>query len=217
MPRNNATTSHGRATTSHGGAPRHHSKLWALGTALALCIPFSAHADTAFLGEVNCGGYNFCPVNTLECNGQVLPISQYSALFALLGTYYGGNGTSNFALPNLQSRTMVGQGQGPGLSSRVVGEESGSETVTVLTSQMPLHTHALQAHNGTDEKSASPAGNIAGTAPATANVYASVAPNTQLHPSAMSYMGGNQPHNNLQPYLAVKCCITTAGVFPARQ
>ncbi len=210
MPRNNATTSNCRAQL------RNANVWWAMGAALALGAPLSVHADTAFVGEVTCAGFNFCPVNTLECNGQLLPINQFTPLFALIGTAYGGNGTTNFALPDLQSRTMVSQGQGPGLSDRVMGETGGAETVTLTTQQMPSHTHAQTAHDGTDEKSASPVGRIAGTAPASANVYASVAPNAALHPSAMSYMGGSQPHNNLQPYLAVKCCITYSGVFPSR-
>lgn len=211
MPHNNAIPSNCRV-------PHSNAKLWcALSAALALAFPLCAHADTAFVGEVTCAGFNFCPVNTLECNGQLLPIAQYTPLFALIGTYYGGNGTSNFQLPNLQSRTMVGQGQGPGLTPRYVGDTGGVESVTLDVTEMPSHSHTLRAHNGTDEKSATPANGIAGTAPASAQVYASVAPNVTLHPSAMSYMGGNQPHNNLQPYLAVKCCITYAGVFPARQ
>lgn len=210
MPRNFANTNHQRLQSLLARVGL------TLGCALALGAPLSVQADTAFIGEVTCAGFNFCPVNTMECSGQVLPISQYTALFALIGTSYGGNGTTNFALPNLQSRTVVGQGQGPGLSDRVTGDTGGAETVTLLQSQMPSHTHLEPAHDGTDEKSATPVAHVAGTTPTTAKVYASVAPNTALHPSAMSYMGGNQPHNNLQPYLAVKCCITYSGVFPAR-
>jgi microcystin-dependent protein len=179
----------------------------------ALGLPTAAQAQQPFLGEVVCGGWNFCPVGWAECNGQALPISGNDALFQLIGTTYGGDGQSTFALPNLQGRTVIGQGSGPGLTTRDLGEQGGAENVTLSQSQIPSHTHPMTA-NGVAEKSASPTGKIAGTAPAGAAVYSSSTPNTTLHPGTVVVAGQSQPHNNLQPYLATKCCIAVAGVFP---
>lgn len=188
--------------------------VWGLGT---LSLPSSAHADASspFIGEISCGGWNFCPSGWAECAGQLFPIAENEALFALIGTTYGGDGQSTFALPNIQGRTMVHQGQGPGLSNRQLGETGGVETVTLTTSQMPVHNHALVAHTGT-EKSASPTNRIAGPASAAAPVYTSTAANTTLAAGAVGTSGGSQPHNNLQPYLASKCCIALFGIFPSQ-
>lgn len=181
----------------------------------ALCFTHAAHAQTPFIGEVVCGGWNFCPVGWGECNGQLLPISENDALFALIGTTYGGDGQTTFAVPNILGRTMVGQGQGPGLSNKVIGEVGGAESVTLTTNQLPSHTHAMVANTST-EKAASPTGRIMGTTPAGASVFSSSAPNMTLSASAVSSVGGSQPHNNLQPYLAAKCCISLFGVFPSQ-
>lgn len=181
----------------------------------ALAVPQAAHAGDPFLGEVMCGGWNFCPVGWAECNGQLMAISQNSALFSLLGTTYGGDGQTTFALPNLQSRTVVGDGQGPGLTNRTQGETGGEETVTININTMPMHNHGLAAHDGA-EKSASPTGKVMGVSPTNAKAYASQATNVQLRPNAMSIVGGSQPHSNLQPYLAVKCCIAVNGIFPSQ-
>ena len=189
----------------------------ALGALLALgalCVTPTADAQQPFIGEVVCGGWNFCPQGWAECSGQLMPIAENDALFALIGTTYGGDGQTTFALPNIQSRTMVGQGQGAGLSSKVIGETGGVESVTLTPSQIPSHTHAMVAHMGA-EKSASPTNRIAGPAPISAPVYTGTAPNTTLKASTLSSVGGSQPHNNLQPYLAVKCCISLFGVFPS--
>ncbi|MBK9442731.1 MAG: phage tail protein [Comamonadaceae bacterium] len=169
-----------------------------------------------FIGEIICGGWNFCPTDWADCNGQLIPIGQYDALFALIGTTYGGDGQQTFALPNIQGRTMVHAGTGPGLSSRVLGEMGGTETVTLTTNQLPAHSHTLAAHTG-NERSASPTGRIPGIAPAAAPVYAATGNGIAvLSPSTVSASGGSQPHNNLQPYLAMKCCISLNGIFPSR-
>lgn len=181
----------------------------------ALAVPQAAYAGDPFLGEVICGGWNFCPMGWAECNGQLMSIAQNSALFTLLGTTYGGDGQATFGLPNLQSRTVIGDGQGPGLTNRTQGETGGAETVTISSSTMPMHTHSLTAHDGA-EKSASPTGKIMGASPAAAKIYSSQATNVQLRPNAMSIVGGSQPHPNLQPYLAVKCCIAINGIFPSQ-
>lgn len=184
-----------------------------LGLAGGILAPQVAQAQP-YVGEIACGGWNFCPSGWGECNGSLLPISENEALFSLIGTTYGGDGQSTFAVPNIQARAIVHQGTGPGLSNRVIGETGGVESVALTTQQIPAHRHALVAHTGT-EKSASPTNKIAGTAPTSAPIYASVAPNTTLKSDAVSSTGGSQPHNNLQPYLVAKCCIALFGIFPS--
>ncbi|SKA02955.1 Microcystin-dependent protein [Trichlorobacter thiogenes] len=174
------------------------------------------HAEDPFIGEVMCGGWSFCPNGWLECNGQQLPIAEYDALFSLIGTTYGGDGQYTFALPNIQGRTMVHQGTGSGLTTRTLGQTGGAETVTLTTNQLPSHTHGLSVHSGA-EKSASPTGKIPGTTTAATPVYNSTATSAKTLPSnALSQAGGSQPHNNLQPYLVMKCCISWAGIYPSQ-
>jgi microcystin-dependent protein len=199
-----------------------HSFALTLALALAsLALPLPAHADTPFIGEVVCNGYDFCPRGSLECNGQTVAINTNTSLFSLLGTTYGGSGSTTFALPDLRGRTMVGQGSGPGLSTKDLGDAAGTETVTLTTTQIPGHSHSAPAHDNTAngaalENSASPTARLAGTAPDSAKVYGASASLVPLHSSAMGLTGGGQPHNNLQPYLAMKCCIYTQGIFPSR-
>lgn len=153
------------------------------------------------------------------CQGQLLPISQYTALFSLLGTYYGGNGTSTFGLPNFQGNVPVHQGQGPGLSPYVIGESGGTQTVTLLLSEMPAHSHGVKCLAGGGDSN-TPVNN--GFAEVTAgrgtvNLYA---PNTggltTMNAAALTSVGGNQPHNNMAPYLGLTFCIALQGVFPSR-
>jgi microcystin-dependent protein len=186
-----------------------------------------------FLGQIFMFGFNFAPVGHAFCRGQLLPISQNTALFALLGTTYGGNGQTTFALPNLQGRAPVGVGQGAGLSAYGLGQETGTETVTVSAAQMPSHSHAFDANNmkGTlrcrDERAnqRGPAGNVLAressgvTAPfAGGTLQAAMAPAAVglTGAPALVAAGGNQPHNNMQPYLVLNYCIALAGVFPAQ-
>jgi microcystin-dependent protein len=181
----------------------------------AMTLPAAAQAQEPFIGEVVCGGWDFCPVGWAECNGQLMAISQNTALFALLqSTYVGGNGMTTFALPNIQGRTLLGVGEGPGLTPKVLGEQGGEEQVTLMPSQMPAHSHGVPAHNGA-ERAATPRDRLLGQAPASAPVYTAAAPDTAMHPAALGVAGGSQPHNNLQPYLVLKCCIATQGVFPS--
>ena len=175
-----------------------------------------------YVAEIRMFAGNFAPVDWAMCNGQILPISQYTALFSLLGTYYGGNGTSNFALPNLQGATPMQQGQGPGLSPRDLGETGGEQTVTVLSTQMPAHSHFFECVTDVGTVAAS-SNNYLGTGSAgppnratKGLLYSSNAPNAQMNPSATSFAGGNQPHNNLMPYQVVNFIIALQGVFPSR-
>ena len=154
------------------------------------------------------------------CNGQLLPISQNAALFALLGTYYGGDGRSTFALPNLQGNYPMHSGNGAGLSPRVLGESGGEAAVTLLTAAMPAHTHnaaCVAAGGGTD----SPTGAVwadahSGKAPVLAYKGNSTNSNTTMNSQTLNLSGGNQPHNNLSPYLALTFIIAMQGIFPAR-
>jgi microcystin-dependent protein len=171
-----------------------------------------------FIGEIRAFPFNFAPIGWAMCNGQLLSISQNTALFSLLGTFYGGDGRSNFALPNLQGSAPLDQGQGPGLTSRDMGEVGGEQAVTLLLSQIPSHTHQASgvAANGDQ---ASPAGNTwasAHSGPKTKdNIYSSTAGAT-MNAQALAVAGGSQPHDNMPPYLALNFCIALQGIFPAR-
>lgn len=170
-----------------------------------------------FVAEVRPFAFNFPPKGWAFCAGQLLPLSQNTALFSLLGTTYGGNGTSNFALPDLQDRVPIGVGQGPGLSERRPGETGGSATVTLLTSEMPSHTHPVRASSQAGDLRAPGTGRTL-AAPGNGLLYAprSAAAPVAAHPEAAQPVGGDQPHNNLMPYLSVNYCIALQGVFPPR-
>lgn len=168
-----------------------------------------------FLAEIKMFGGNFAPTGYATCDGQLLPISQNTALFSLLGTFYGGDGKSTFALPNLQASVPIGTGQGPGLSDRVLGESSGAPSITLLQSEMPAHSHVLNtyADDLADVNIPSPAVILGATK--AMNLY-DPAVDTQLNPNDLSVAGGSLPHNNMQPFLAVTFLIALQGVFPAR-
>lgn len=170
-----------------------------------------------FVAEIRIFPFNFAPKGWAWCDGQLLPLSQNTALFSLLGTTYGGNGKSNFALPDLQGRAAMHPGQGPGLSLHDLGETGGSETVTLLESEMPAHSHTLGAQNVALGGIAAPANNATYNRPASGNFFTTNL--TQLvgmSPEAVAPAGGDQPHNNLQPYLTFYFSIALQGVFPAR-
>ena len=178
-----------------------------------------------FVAEIRIFACNFAPRGWAMCNGQLLPISQNTALFSLLGTQYGGDGKSTFALPNFQGNVPMQHGQGPGLSQRFIGETSGVETVTLLQTEMPQHNHTLLAAN-TSATTPNPSGAVLargnyddGTNLGPAATYiaaASANPKTQMSPLSAGVIGGNQPHNNMAPYLTLNFCIALQGVFPAR-
>jgi microcystin-dependent protein len=168
-----------------------------------------------FVAEIRILACNFAPTGWAMCNGQLLPISQNTALFSLLGTYYGGDGKSTFALPNLQGSAPIHQGQGNGLSLYDLGQTGGSETVTLIQSELPTHAH--QASGASGSGPTSPANNTWGTGvgrtpPPT---YVDGSPNVTMG-NAMSVAGGSQPHNNMQPYLTLNFCIAMQGIFPPR-
>src|SRR5689334_20314008 len=168
-----------------------------------------------FLGEIRIFAGNFAPRGWALCNGQILAISQNTALFSLLGTNYGGNGQTTFALPNLAGRFAMHAAQGPGLSPRFLGESDGASTVSLLATEMPVHGHGLQA--GITPASTSPSGNVmAPTATGGGNVYHAPGVTTPMAGTAISPAGGSQPHENRQPYLALNFCIALQGIFPSR-
>jgi microcystin-dependent protein len=168
-----------------------------------------------FVAEIRIFPFNFAPRGWAWCDGQLLPLSQNTALFSLLGTTYGGNGKSNFALPDLQGRAPMHPGQGPGLSLHDLGETGGSETVTLLQSEIPSHSHALRASLD-DGDLAIPTPNRSLGKSGGGNLYASGNPNTSMSNQALPPAGGNAPHNNMQPYLTFFFCIALQGVFPPR-
>ncbi len=169
-----------------------------------------------FVAEIRIFPFNFAPRGWAWCDGQLLPLSQNTALFSLLGTTYGGNGKSNFALPDLQGRSAMHPGQGPGLSLHDLGETGGSETVTLLESEMPSHNHLVGAQTVPLGSVATPAGNVL-TRPASGNLYdATMTSLVTMDVNMIAPAGGDQPHNNLQPYLTFYFCIALQGVFPPR-
>jgi microcystin-dependent protein len=170
-----------------------------------------------FLGQLSLVGFNFAPVGWALAQGQTLPISQYSALFSLLGTYYGGNGTSNFQLPNMQGNVPIGYGQSPGLSNYAIGEASGSQTVTVLTTETPIHTHTPKAKNLVRATANLPPTGHAFAESGSGNMYSTATSGlTSMSGAAISTFGGSQPHNNMMPYLGMYWIIAMSGIYPAR-
>jgi microcystin-dependent protein len=172
-----------------------------------------------FVGEIRAFGFNFAPQGWAMCNGQILSIAQNTALFSLLGTFYGGDGKSNFALPNLEGQVPIHQGQGAGLSDYVLGEQGGVDSVTLLSTEMPSHSHnALAvAAKGT---SAEPTGGFWAEAAAARGSVPSYSDQTTspvaLNPAAIGTAGGSQAHENRPPLLVVNFCIALQGVYPAR-
>lgn len=169
--------------------------------------------STPYIGEVRLVGFNFAPADWYTCNGQLLAISAYSTLFNLIGTTFGGDGQATFGLPNLQSRISVHQGSGSFGTSYVIGEVGGVETVSVTQNQIPAHTHmAAVAANATSNTTA-PAGNLPGSG---VEAYGTTAPTEAMAAGMISPAGGNQPHSNMQPYLALNWIISLYGVYPSQ-
>ncbi|MDQ3287839.1 MAG: tail fiber protein [Pseudomonadota bacterium] len=171
-----------------------------------------------FIGQIMPTGFHFAPRGFALCDGQLLPINQNQALFSLLGTQYGGNGTTNFALPDLRGRTAIGAGTSADGAwnppATQMGQVGGTESVVLNATNMPSHTHVLQAvtAQGTARK---PAGNLYGTN--AGPLYAAASgPQVALHASTVAAAGGNAPHNNMQPYLVISYCIALTGIFPSR-
>ncbi|MGO4293900.1 phage tail protein [Chitinophaga sp. RAB17] len=183
-----------------------------------------APANDVFVGEIVMYACNFAPDGYAECNGQLLPLSQNTALFSLLGTYYGGDGKSTFALPDLQGRIPVGAGQGAGLTERYLGESGGQESVTLTPDQLPNHTHVIKKVPltlpiGTDSSTSNPVNGYPGVTASTP-LYAKVAGNGTSGPLKASLtampLGSSQPVNDIQPSLTILFAIALSGTFPPR-
>ena len=186
-------------------------------------------ASNYYLGQILPAGFNFAPEGTQLCNGQTLSISQYSALYALLGTTYGGNGTTTFQLPNLQSRVPIHQGTGNELSTYVIGQSGGQENVLLSSNNMPVHNHPLNAVAGA-ATTATPSVSVALAEPVvaishpvqdfpgvSAEVYGTGTPATALNVNSIGTAGGSVPHENIQPYLVISFVIViTGGIYPSR-
>jgi microcystin-dependent protein len=174
-----------------------------------------------YLGQITMFGGNYAPRGYSFCNGQTLSIQQNTALFSLLGTYYGGNGISTFQLPNLQSTLPLCMGQGPGLSYYTIGETAGSQNVTLLSNQIPTHTHLMMASTG-NANAAAISTSVIPAKPPVANSYFYANPGSPplnmlaFNAGALAPAGGNQPHSNLMPSLCITFCIAMSGIFPSR-
>jgi microcystin-dependent protein len=169
-----------------------------------------------FVGEVRCVGFNFPPAGWAFCDGQLMPISQNTALFSLLGTFYGGDGKSTFALPNLQGNVAIAQGQGPGLSARFIGEVSGSANVTLLQTEMAMHPHTYMS-DPDDGPADSPTPNSTSSYSLGPAVYTTAAsPLVPMASNALPIAGSSLPHNNMMPYLVLNFVIALQGIFPSR-
>ena len=188
---------------------------------MATTAPATAGTDE-YIGELMLVGYNFCPRASADAAGQLLPIAQNTALFSLYGTTFGGDGRTTFGLPDLRGRTAIGQGNGPGLTPRQVGQKGGAETVTLVASQIPAHSHTgqVRAENSAVADTGNPGGHAIGRT--TTPIYSTTATPVSggaLHPGTLHIDvsgGGNQSHPNMQPYLVMRYCVVLQGTFPSR-
>jgi microcystin-dependent protein len=181
---------------------------------LALSSPQVRAQDEPFVGEVRMFAGNFAPVGWMLCEGQVLAIADYDVLFNLIGTTYGGDGVSTFALPDLRSRVPLGDGAGSGLSTYTIGQTGGVETVTLTANQLPVHTHPFNA-DLLAGSTANPAGRLYAKYPGSVPVYATGG-QFQMNAGVVSPAGGSQPHDNLQPYVAINYIISLFGIYPSQ-
>lgn len=177
---------------------------------------YKAQSTDPYIGQILWVSFDFAPTNWMGCDGQILLISQYTALFSLLGTTYGGDGKSTFALPNLNGRTMIFDGAGPGLISDNLGVQRGNATETLLLSQIPSHSHTIKASTQPGDTSEPQLAVPANTGKKDFEYQTTLTSSTTMNPLMVSLQGGNQPHENMQPYLTLKCIIATAGIIPPR-
>lgn len=188
--------------------------------ALAAFQPPAVAQATPYVGQVVCGAFNFAPRGFAKADGQILPISQNTALFSLLGTTYGGNGTTNFALPDLRGRSILGDGAGPGLTPRFLGEVGGLETQLLSAAQIPAHTHSVVPSGSNAEATrVSPENAVPAAKGRSLPLYApaGTAPAVVMAPITTGATGNGQPMPTLQPYVTVNCFIALQGIFPPRQ
>jgi microcystin-dependent protein len=185
-----------------------------------LGVSLPAAASEPFIGQIQYFGFSFTPRGWAACDGQLLPVSSNSALFSLIGTTYGGDGRTTFALPDMRGRVPVHMGAGPGLSSYRIGDKGGAERVTLTAAQLPSHTHAATLHgNSTVGNAGAPANTTVLAAVDRGTNYTTAAPNVTMSPSSVTIenTGGSQPVEIRQPYLTVNCQIALIGLYPSRQ
>lgn len=181
-------------------------------------FPTLASVQGQFLGQIMFVPYNFTPNGWHDCDGSILKISENAALFSLIGTTYGGDGRTTFALPDAQGRVIIDDGIGTGLSTYQLGETGGVETVTLTTNQMPTHTHSVRATTSVGTQN-SPTNGISANTKALDKEYSNATDavsKTTMKPTMLGMAGGNYPHNNMMPTLAMRCVIAIAGMFPSR-
>ncbi|MEJ5104830.1 MULTISPECIES: phage tail protein [Chryseobacterium] len=186
---------------------------------LLICSAFSpalkAQGSDPFLGQIAFVPYNFAPNGWAECNGQILPIAQNQALFSLLGTTYGGNGTTNFALPDMRGRVLIHNGTSPSSGTTyTLGEVGGAEGVTLTVTQMPAHSHSVSAVTAEGNQNV-PTGSLPANTKVLDKEYSDAAADTTMKSSMIGNTGGNQPHENRQPFITLKCIIALNGIFPS--
>lgn len=184
-------------------------------TFVALLSSTMTYAQEPYIAEIRMFAGTFAPNGWLKCEGQALPIAQYSALFSLLGTTYGGNGITTFNLPDLRGRVPMHSGQGPGLSPRALGQMGGAESVTLTINNLPAHSHSLNANTGAGTTGV-PTGALLGNSGSLDKEYVSGAPNTQLSTSSVGATGSNVPVSVMQPYTTVTFIIATQGIYPSQ-
>jgi microcystin-dependent protein len=176
--------------------------------------------DTMYISALAIFGFDYAPKLWAFCDGQLLAIQQNQALFSLLGTTFGGNGTTTFALPNLKGRVPIGMSQGPGLSNYVLGQQGGNENVTLQIANLPAHSHTAivnnTAANGASPATASAIAAVTDVNTEATKIYNTATPNVTLNSGTITPIGGSQPHSNLQPYITVNYCICLSGNFPSR-
>ncbi|WP_126652562.1 phage tail protein [Chryseobacterium aureum] len=182
----------------------------------AFAPSLQAQASDPYLGQIAFVPYNFVPKNWASCDGQLLPIAQNQALFALLGTTYGGNGTTNFALPDMRGRMLVHNGQAPGgPTNYTMGQIGGSESVTLLVSQMPAHNHTVNAVTAEGNQN-SPTNTLPADTKVLDKEYSDATANTTMKSTMVNNTGGSQPHENRPPFITLKCIISLVGIFPTQ-
>lgn len=176
--------------------------------------PKAVAGTEPYIGEISWFAGNFAPRGWAKCDGQLLSISQNTALFSILGTQYGGDGRSTFALPDVRGRTVIHSGRGPGLSDRRIGSKGGTEIETLTINQIPSHSHDFKASSG-GANTATPSNNVLANTGRT-RIYEGGAPNVNLSSASITSTGGGQSHNNMQPYTTLNCIIALQGIFPSR-
>lgn len=194
------------------------SSVFALLTTSPLSVR-DADAQDPYIGEIRWVGFNFAPPGWHLCDGQLLQISQFTAVFALLGTQFGGDGKTTFALPDLRGRVVIGQGPGPGLTPRSIGDAAGDEAITLTVNQMPTHSHPAMASSNTASSDA-PGGRVLANATADGpdpKIYSSGQGNVALGASTIGSVGGGEAQNNMPPFVTLNCIIALQGIFPSRQ